>query len=45
MPAKKADSPAVEAGYSVVVAPFTGAETTVPDDIKKVLIESGYTEK
>ena len=31
-------------GYTVVVSP-SGAESTVPDEIRDILIDSGYTEK
>lgn len=39
--AKKAE---VEKGYTVVVSPL-GPETTVPDEIVKALVDSGYTVK
>lgn len=33
----------LQEGYSVLTSP-TGASTTVPDSIKDILIESGYSE-
>lgn len=44
MPAAKKNAAAAPDGYTVVVSP-TGDETTVPDEIKDRLIESGYTVK
>lgn len=39
----KVEAPKRE-GYTVVVSPF-GVETTVPDEIRQVLFDSGYKEK
>lgn len=44
MVAKKQESVAAPDGYLVMVSPF-GIETTVPEDIKYKLLESGYAEK
>ena len=39
----EASAPTADEGYSVLTSPL-GFKTTVPDDIKDRLIESGYTE-
>lgn len=41
---KKAEKVETPEGYTLVVSPL-GSETTVPDGILEVLIESGYTKK
>ena len=33
----------IEEGYTILTSP-TGAKSTVPDSIKDILIDSGYTE-
>ena len=43
MVAAKKTEKKVEEGYTTLISP-TGFVTTVPDDIKDVLIDSGYTE-
>jgi len=44
-PAASAPARIVPDGYVVVVAPFLGAETTVPVSILDALKASGYVEK